>query len=126
MAMIVADTDVLIDFLTGSEPGADRVMDYLEQGMLQVSVITRFELLCGVNTPQQERLIHQLLQALPVLALNASVSTLAAAIRRDLISRGEDIGMADCLIAGIVLENNARLLTRNRKHFEKVAGLELV
>ncbi|MFC1530097.1 type II toxin-antitoxin system VapC family toxin, partial [Gemmatimonadota bacterium] len=125
-AMIVADTDVLIDFLAGSEPGADMVMNYLEQGVLCVSVITRFELLCGVSTPLQERLIHQLLQALPALSLNASASTLAAAISRDLKSSGEDIGMADCLIAGIVLENNARLLTRNRKHFGKVGGLELV
>ena len=30
------------------------------------------------------------------------------------------------LIAGIVVENNTRLLTRNRKHFERIEGLDLV
>ena len=34
--------------------------------------------------------------------------------------------MADSLIAGIALVHNATLLTRNRKHFERVAGLRLV
>ena len=124
--MIVADTDVLIDFLAGSEPIAGVVAESLERGALQTNVITRFELLCGISTPKQERLIKQLLQALPVLPLYGSSSTLGAAIRRDLIARGEDIGMADCLIAGIVLDNGGKLLTRNRRHFEKVEGLDLV
>ena len=31
--------------------------------------------------------------------------------------------MADSLIAGMVLEHGAALLTRNRRHFGKVAGL---
>jgi predicted nucleic acid-binding protein len=33
--------------------------------------------------------------------------------------------MADSLIAGIVLAQAATLLTRNRRHFERVAGLKL-
>lgn len=33
--------------------------------------------------------------------------------------------MADSLIAGIVLTAGAMLLTRNRRHFERVAGLRL-
>jgi predicted nucleic acid-binding protein len=31
--------------------------------------------------------------------------------------------MADSLIAGIVLVRGGRLLTRNQRHFERVAGL---
>jgi predicted nucleic acid-binding protein len=31
--------------------------------------------------------------------------------------------MADCLIAGIVLAHNGILLTRNVRHFKRVAGL---
>ena len=33
--------------------------------------------------------------------------------------------MADYLIAGICLDRNAILLTRNRDHFERVQGLSL-
>jgi tRNA(fMet)-specific endonuclease VapC len=38
---------------------------------------------------------------------------------------GNPIGMADSLIAGIVTSNGAPLLTRNRRHFERVPGLKL-
>jgi tRNA(fMet)-specific endonuclease VapC len=34
--------------------------------------------------------------------------------------------MADSLIAGIALEHDLPLLTRNRKHFSRVPGLKLV
>jgi predicted nucleic acid-binding protein len=33
--------------------------------------------------------------------------------------------MADSLIAGIVLVHDGILLTRNRRHFERIAGLTL-
>jgi predicted nucleic acid-binding protein len=49
----------------------------------------------------------------------------AAAIRQHLDGAGTPIGMADYLIAGICLANSAMLLTRNRKHFERVTGLVL-
>ena len=35
------------------------------------------------------------------------------------------IGMADSLIAGIALTADLALLTRNRRHFERVEGLML-
>jgi tRNA(fMet)-specific endonuclease VapC len=49
----------------------------------------------------------------------------AAAVRRALEGRGTSIGMADSLIAGIVLANDGMLLTRNRRNFERVEGLKL-
>ena len=39
--------------------------------------------------------------------------------------RGEAIGMADYLIAGICLERGATLLTRNARRFGRVSGLVL-
>jgi predicted nucleic acid-binding protein len=33
--------------------------------------------------------------------------------------------MADSLIAGIVTSNGGTLLTRNRRHFERIPGLKL-
>jgi predicted nucleic acid-binding protein len=38
---------------------------------------------------------------------------------------GTSIGMGDSLIAGIVLCHRGILLTRNRRHFEIVPGLNL-
>ena len=123
--MIVADTDVLIDFLAGSDPGADLVATHLEQGSLWTTVISQFELLAGVRNKKQLNTIRQLLRALPTLALEAGAAEVAAEIGRDLGSRGEQIAMPDSLIAGIVVHQGATLLTRNEKHFARVKDLRL-
>jgi len=123
--MIVADTDVLIDFLAGSDPGAKRVAVELARGLLRTTAVTRFELLCGARNARQERTIRQLLAAVPALVLDQKAADQAALVKKSLERSGEAIGMADSLIAGIVLSQDATLLTRNRRHFERVTGLRL-
>lgn len=125
--MIVADTDVLIDFLSGHEPAASLVAAAIaaEEG-LATTVVSRFELLSGVRTSRQGRAIGTLLEALSTLALDSPAADRAARVRRELEKAGATIGMADSLIAGIVLEHGGRLLTRNQRHFERVEGLLLV
>lgn len=123
--MIVADTDVLIDFLAGQEPAAARIALELEQGSLSTTAVTRFELLAGARTDRQRNGILKLLGAVATLPLDAAAADRAAGVRRELERRGTAIGMADSLIAGIVLEARGILLTRNRAHFERVEGLAL-
>jgi tRNA(fMet)-specific endonuclease VapC len=123
--MTVADTDVLIDFLGGVDPGFSRVRSSLEKGQLDTTVITCYELLAGATNPRQEARISDLLRALRVLPLEAAAADSAARIRLTLGRRGEAIGMADCLIAGIVMVQGALLLTRNRRHFERIKELRL-
>jgi len=123
--MIVADTDVLIDFLAGRDPGAEQVARELHRGLLRTTAVSRFELLCGARNARQEGAIRQLLEAIPTLALDEQAAGRAAQIQRNLQSTGEAIGMADSLIAGTVLAHGATLLTRNRRHFARLAGLRL-
>ena len=123
--MIVADTDVLIDFLSGHGPGAKRVPLEVRQGRLHTTVVNQFELLAGVRSPKQEAIIRSLLGAMTTLSLDERAADQAARIRRDLERRGQSIGMGDSLIAGIVTSNNGTLLTRNRRHFEQVLELKL-
>ena len=122
--MIVADTDVLIDFL--SDTGlAERVALELETGALATTVVTRFELLSGAQTQRQQKIAKELLNGMATLPLDQAAADDAAAVRRALESRGQGIGMADSLIAGIVRLNGGILLTRNVKHFDRVEGLAL-
>ena len=123
--MIVADTDVLIDYLAGQNPGAERVAADLERRWLRTTAINRFELLSGVRNRRQEATIRVLLDAVPTLPLDQQAADKAAQVRRALEKTGESIGMGDSLIAGIVLVNGGMLLTRNLRHFERVEGLEL-
>jgi tRNA(fMet)-specific endonuclease VapC len=122
--MTIADTDVLIDFLAGRGE-ADAVERLLRVGAIRTTVISRFELLCGVKSGKQLARLVQLLEAVPSLGLDDTAADAASEIRRSLERLGESIGMADSLIAGIVTSSGGTLLTRNRRHFERVPGIRL-
>jgi len=122
--MTIADTDVLIDYLAGKgEAGA--VERLLRHGALRTTVISRFELLSGAKNAKQLARLVQLLGAVPSLGMDDAAADAASEIRRSLERSGNPIGMADSLIAGIVTANGGTLLTRNRRHFERVPGMKL-
>jgi len=123
--MIVADTDVLIDFLADRAPAAERVAVELETRSFGTTVVTRFELLAGARDRTAEGLVRRLLDSLPVIRLDRESADRAAEVRLLMERRGEGMGMADSLIAGMVLTHDALLLTRNRRQFERVDGLRL-
>ncbi len=123
--MIIADTDVLIDFLEDRQPGASRVeRAFLENGLATTS-ISRFELLVGARGETSKSAALRLLDVVPCVGVDARAADCAADVRRGLADTGRDIGTADTLIAGAVLSRGAQLLTRNRRHFERVPGLVL-
>ncbi len=123
--MIVADTDVLIDFLKGFGPSSERVELELRHG-LAVTVISAFELWAGaVGSKKREAAVENLLNALKVIPCREAAAKSAAQIRYTLQKQGRTIGMADSLIAGICVTENAMLLTRNLDHFRNIEGLTL-
>ena len=123
--MIVADTDVLIDALRGREPASSRVAAALREGTIATTAVGAFELRSGARAPAEVEVIDTLLAALPILPFDERASQAAGASRRELESKGQRIGMGDYLIAGICISRASSLLTRNRKHFERIAGLSL-
>ena len=123
--MIIADTDVLIDFLRDRNPMADRIAQELTSSSFVTTVITEFELLSGVRTRREATAVEALLDVLDVFSLDSAAARRAAEVRRTLESKGQTIGMADSLIAGICLERNGILLTRNMKHFSRVDDLTI-
>lgn len=125
MALIVADTDALIDFLHGKGPASRHVARALEAGLLCTTAVSRFELLGGARDDKQEKVLRRLMDAIPTLPLDRAAADTAARVHRELGGRGAGIGMGDSLIAGIVLEQEGTLLTRNTRHFGRVAGLAL-
>ena len=126
MAVTLADTDVLIDFLAGAEPVKSQLVALVGGGGLITSVISSFELLSGARSGPAGEKVRKLVATLPVMPLQPADAERAAQVRRTLDSQGRSIGMADSLIAGIALQHDLALFTRNRKHFERVEGLSLV
>ena len=125
MALIVADSDVLIDALRGREPAMARIRNELERSALGTTTITVFELLSGARTAASRKKIQKLLAAMRTLALDERAAYAAAGVRRELDAKGISIGMADYLTAGICLVHSATLLTRNMEHFQRVPRLNV-
>ena len=124
--MILADTDVLIDFLTGAQPVKDQIARYITKDQLQTTAVSCFELLSGAGENKRGQVVRQLLESLSVLPLDRAAARHAADVRRKLEGTGQKIGMGDSLIAGIALAHGLPLFTRNRGHFERIENLELV
>ena len=123
--MILADTDVLIDFLAGVPAVVTRLTALIRAEQLQTTVINSFELLSGRQEGRKADRLQKLLASLPILPLDPKAAERAAEVRQMLERTGQTIGMGDSLIAGIALSHKLPLLTRNRRHFARVAKLEL-
>jgi tRNA(fMet)-specific endonuclease VapC len=123
--MIIADTDVLIDFLRGRGLAA-RVAVELESRSFGTTAITAFEIRSGARTARQRSAVDALLEAMTILPFGPEEAQVAAEVRQQVESQGGlPIGMADYMIAAICISNDGVLLTRNLKHFERVGGLRL-
>ena len=123
--MMVADSDVLIDFLRDRSPWAGRIELEIKTGHLATTAINSFELLSGAKSAADQEKVSRLLASLTVLGLTPEASERAAEVRRSLESQGQGIGMADYLIAGVSLVSGGVLLTRNQDHFGRVPDLKL-
>jgi tRNA(fMet)-specific endonuclease VapC len=125
VAVIIADTDVLIDFLRGRGAAAKRIAVELDTRSFGTTAITAFELQSGARSSNQRKAIDTLLEAMTIFPFGSEEARIAADLRRQLESQGETIGMADYMIAAVCIANEGVLLTRNRRHFERVEGLKL-
>lgn len=114
MADLLVDTDVLIDHLRGAVE-----LERPARSSIACSVITRSELLAGPE--RQEGPVRRLLASLGELPVTAEIADAAGLIRRE-----TGIATPDALIAATAISTGLHLKTRNRKDFERVAGLILV
>jgi len=70
--------------------------------------------------------VHAALGPVLVLPVTHGAADVAAGANRYLARRGQAIAVPDTLIAGVRIAHGLPLLTRNREHFSRVPGLELV
>jgi len=120
------DTNILIDFLKGREPGTDALERALRNYQCGITAITEYELLYGMARIRRSIGEEALTYALPTLPLDKKAASIAAHLHAELIHRNKDIGVKDTLIAAICLSYNVPLLTANVKHFSRVDSLTLI
>jgi tRNA(fMet)-specific endonuclease VapC len=122
--LVVVDTDLVIDFLRGKGPGSSLVRELITGHRLRVTAVTAFELRVGADFLARRDDILRLARS-RTFPLDLESALRAGEVAATLRAAGQDIGMADCLQAGICLRFDLPLATRNHKRFERVAGLRL-
>lgn len=130
MRPALVDTDILSEFLRGTEIVVDNAKKYLENyDSINFSIITYYEILNGLlykDARKQLKRFSDFAELNKILPLTLSASRQAAKIYASLRKKGEPIGHTDCLIAGIALTNNLQLVTNNIDHFKRIDGLDIV
>jgi tRNA(fMet)-specific endonuclease VapC len=121
----VLDSDVLIDHLRDSGPGRELVDELGATTGFRITAVTAFELAVGREYAQDPGPVDVLLGA-PCLPLTRAAAVRAGALLRELRAAGAGIDVRDAMQAGICLQAEARLLTRNARHFERVPGLDVI
>jgi predicted nucleic acid-binding protein len=106
---VLLDSVIVIDHLNG----VDLATEYLRQvgPNAHVSAITRAEVLAGVPAAKAAR-VRALLDALPLVVIDAPVADLAAELRRSFRWR-----LPDAIQAAVAIHHGLRLATRNTKDF---------
>ena len=123
--ILIADTDVVIDFFSGVEPFASTLTNLIEIDGLALTSVTVFELYAGIIGKKRLKQIDDLVSILPIYSLERKGAEIAARIYSDLKKTGQLIGNQDILIAGICINHNISLMTRNISHFSRVPGLKI-
>lgn len=124
--MSLADSDILINYLNRRGPGLEIIERELQARRLWTTTISLFEVLAGSLSPRRHAAAIALFAEVPAIPFTRDCAERAAEIDQLLRSQGLRIPTADTLIAGVALARGLPLITRNRRHFERIPGLELV
>ncbi len=125
--MICLDTAWLIDFLNG-EKGAVESCSKLNDVVIGTTAINIFEAAIGIalekDSVEDIRILDQMLGQVEVLPLDGISALSAAFLFKDLVRKGKETPVMDCLVASILEKNGyKKILTKNKKHFSRFKNL---
>ena len=129
MPRFMLDTDTCSYIMKRSHPQVIKRLQSVAVGDVCMSVVTKAELLYGVEvSPRRAQDAAALAAFLPyvdALDLTDEAATHYADIRADLKKRGTMIGANDLFIAAHARAQDLTLVTNNSTEFERLSGLAL-
>jgi predicted nucleic acid-binding protein len=124
--LLIIDTDIFIDHFRGIKEATEylRKTNVLERATTDINVM---ELFAGANDLRELNNLEQFIfkNQFNVLPVTDIASRLAVELLKK-YRLSNNLRMPDALIAGIVLEIGASLVTGNKKHFQFIPNLRLV
>jgi predicted nucleic acid-binding protein len=116
------DSNVIVGYLAGEipNPGMTAVSNIVD-AVPHISVISQIEILRFNDTPENERVLADFVNAAVVHPLNDPV------VRRTIaLCKQSKIKLPDAIIAATALTENFVLVTRNTSDFKNIADLGLL
>jgi len=124
--IICLDTSILIDYYRKKDKSKSLFFRLTEKyALFTVSAITKYELYIG-NSKEQDDFWDNFFSQITVLPFDTKTAKKAVEIYKQLKRDNKLIEVPDILIAGTVLQNNLPLATLNKKHFERIKGLQII
>jgi predicted nucleic acid-binding protein len=126
----LADTSFIIDVMK-KDTSAVRKAEELSDASVSILVGTPtiFELYVGVGlsvrSAEEREKVLGILRSLPHLSLDAASASKAGMIYAQRVKEKTKIDPEDAMLAGIAIQNNEPLLTRNRKDFAGIPELKV-
>lgn len=120
------DSDVLIA-ISGGNPHAENALREARREGVGVSIVSHAEVFEGAfgypDTETQLAFYREFLDQFETLPLSGPIVEVFASVRSDLRRAGNLIPDMDILIAATAMHRHMTLVTRNLRHFDRIAGL---
>ena len=126
---MILETSFVVDFLKGDEYAVSKMQSLIDKGIpYEITTPTIFELWGGLvnlekSEKEQQRIIS-LLEGIVIFPLDEESAKIAGNVDGQLVKRGLKIDTEDSMIAGIAINNNKKVLTRD-EHFSRIEGLKI-
>ena len=125
----LVDTDWAIDYVNGIRRTVLALGGFLSEG-LGISIVSVAELYDGVfgatNLEDAERELNTFFGYVEIVPLDDAICRIFARERRRLRAAGNIIGDLDLMIGATALHHGLTLLTNNRRHFQRIEGLDII
>lgn len=122
---VVIDTDILIDFGLDKEDAVESMSILEENYELTISVITAMELYSGCRSKRDIKKVEELIADLRIQFVSKSISERAYELMRKFRS-SHGVEINDLLIAATAIETEAKMISKNQKHYQFLPGLDLL
>ena len=124
--IILVDTSILIDYYRKTNKANSAWVALIDKGYeFAISAITKYELYSGA-TQSQITFWNSILASISVISLDESCVDTAVQINAVLKQKRKQIDLADLFIAATAMTSNLPIATLNKKHFDRIDGLNVV
>ena len=121
---VLVDTSVFIDYFRKKDKTKTDLYRLQQSGyVLLTSSVCFFEYMSGSNHPEFDAILFENIEVIP---LDKDQARRAAEIFKKLKQKNMLIEFRDILIAACAMAEEMPLATRNKKHFDRIEGLEFV